>query len=289
MSLGEREPLAILDLMSGLGASPNALKALVRPLLTGPLTVVDYSAIEARVLAWLAGEQWVLDAFRDGQDLYVETARRFGPQFTRQHGKVAVLALGYGGAVGALRNMGAKGEDNELRPLVDLYRSANPKIKQFWYDAWDTFQSGGECGRLTVKAQRGVRTIVLPSGREIVYRGVHRATWADEDGTVRKGIAFRHPTGKTPKLWFGIIAENCTQAVARDLLAYSLPKLEAAGVPTVAHVHDEIVADGDHLEAMAATMTDLPAWAAGLPLSVGGWCDEHQRNCPGHVVERYTK
>lgn len=279
VSLGDREPLALLDLMVGLGASPHELKALVRPLLLGPLTVVDYSAIEARVLAWLAGEQWVLDAFREGQDLYVETARRFGPEFTRQHGKVAVLALGYGGSKGALRNMGAQGEDDELLTLVRLYRNANARIRQFWYDLWDAFERGGTTGRLTVRASRGIRRIELPSGREIVYRGVHRTTFVDEEtGETRKAIAFRHPTGKTPKLWHGTIAENVTQAVARDLLAYCLPELERRGVPTVAHVHDEIIVDGDRLEELSEVMTKLPAWADGLPL-----------DAEGHVVQRYTK
>lgn len=282
-SLGDREPLALVDLMNGLGATPNELKALVRPLLLGPLTVVDYSAIEARVLAWLAGEQWVLDAFRNGQDLYVETARRFGEGFTRQHGKVTVLALGYGGSVGALRNMGAQGTDDELLPLVRLWRNANPKIRQYWYDLWDAFRYGGEAGPVKVHRSKGIRNVVLPSGREIVYRGIHRGTqsyYNEETGETetREVTKFHHPTGKVPTLWHGTVAENVTQAVARDLLAYSLPELEKLAVPTVAHVHDEIVVEGDYLEIVCDVMTKNPPWADGLPLNVDG-----------KLRQRYTK
>jgi DNA polymerase len=175
-SLGELEPLALLDLMEGFGASSAALKALVRPMLLGPLTVVDYSQIEARVIAWLAGEDWVLKAFQGGRDIYVETAKRMRMDDPtgkgRQSGKSAVLGFGYGGGINAARNVGAKGSDEELEELVQLYRSANPKIRQFWYDLWDAFVHGGEVGPVTVRKSNGVRRVRLPSGREIIYRGV---------------------------------------------------------------------------------------------------------------------
>jgi DNA polymerase len=279
-SLGELEPLAILDLLCGFGADPQALKALVRPLLLGPITVVDYSAIEARVTAWLAGETWMLEAFAGGRDIYVETAKQMGVR-TRQEGKVSALALGFVGGVGALRKMGGDslGDDQHLQWLVDKWRAASPNIKSYWYELWDAFQKGGQAGRVSVDAStRGVRRILLPSGREIVYRNVRKIDGVDREGRPRKQVVFNHPNGKLAKLWPGITIENTVQAIARDLMAGVLPKLEQLGIPTVATVHDEIVADGDHLEVISREMVRHPDWADGLPLNV-----------EGHVVDRYTK
>lgn len=286
-SLGRREALALFDLMAGLGASPQELKALVRPLLLGPLTIVDYSQIEARVIAWLAGEQWVLDAFTQGRDIYVETAKRMNmPDPTgagRQSGKSAVLGFGFGGGPDAARNVGAKGTDEELETLVRQYRGANPKIQQFWYDLWEAFVHGGECGRISVERRSDTRRVRLPSGREIVYRGVvARRVMRVSQRTGREYPAWdvinRQPTGKIARLWSGTIAENVTQATARDLMARCLPVLEDRGIPVVAHIHDEIIADGDHLAEMEAVMLDSPDWADGLPVAA-----------EGKVVERYTK
>lgn len=286
-SLGELEPLALLDLMEGFGASSAALKALVRPMLLGPLTVVDYSQIEARVIAWLAGEQWVLDAFQQGRDIYVETAKRMHMDDPtgkgRQSGKSAVLGFGYGGGPNAARNVGAKGTDEELEELVQMYRTANPKIRQFWYDLWDAFVKGGEVGPITVRKSNGVRRVRLPSGREIVYRGVvAKRVEKVSEKTGRTYMAWdvfnRHPTGKIAYQWHGTIAENVTQAVARDLLAGCLPVCEERGIPVVAHIHDEIVAEGDCLEELTKIMLDAPDWADGLPI-----------DADGHVVARYTK
>jgi DNA polymerase len=285
-SLGELEPLALLDLMEGFGASSAALKALVRPMLLGPLTVVDYSQIEARVIAWLAGEDWVLKAFQGGRDIYVETAKRMGMDDPtgkgRQSGKSAVLGFGYGGGINAAKNVGAKGSDEELEELVQLYRSANPKIRQFWYDLWDAFVHGGSVGPISVRKSNGVRRVKLPSGREIIYRGVFAKQVEKETRTGRKYMGWdvisRHPTGKIAYQWHGTIAENVTQAVARDLLAGCLPVCEDRKIPVVAHIHDEIVAEGDHLEELSKIMLDAPSWADGLPV-----------DADGHVVARYTK
>lgn len=286
-SLGDRELLALLELASGFGASPEDLKALVRPLILGPLTVVDYSQIEARVLAWLAGEDWVLKAFQGGRDIYVETARRMGMEDPkgkgRQSGKSAVLGLGYGGGPNALTNVGFKGSDDEGEALVQRWRKANPKIQAFWYALWEVFVHGGECGPISVKRSNGVRRMRLPSGREIVYRGVvakQVQRVSERTGRAYKAwdVIFRHPTGKIVRLWSGLIAENATQATARDLLAGCLPVCEDAGIPVVAHVHDEIVAEGDHLEELTKIMLDAPGWADGLPI-----------DADGHVVARYTK
>lgn len=282
-SLKEREPLAILDLMCGLGASPDALKALIRPLLTGPLTVVDYSAIEARVTAWLAGEEWMLEEFRGDGKIYERTAERMGIPDPygegRQSGKVASLALGFAGGIGALKKMGGEslGDDDVLQGIVDRWRKASPNIKAFWYELWDAFRSpdGGTAGPITVHAEKGLRRVELPSGRHIVYRGVRRAR---DPETHKSYLCFKHPTGKTPRLWVGVIVENAVQGIARDLLAYSLPRIEAAGIPAVAHVHDEVVAEGHHLEQLTKIMTEVPPWAEGLPL-----------NASGDVKMRYAK
>lgn len=282
-SLKELEPLAIADLMLGLGASPDALKALIRPLLLGPLTVVDYSAIEARVTAWLAGEKWMLEEFRGDGKIYERTAERMGIDDPygagRQSGKVASLALGFAGGIGALKKMGGEklGDDDVLQEIVNAWRKASPQIVRFWHEFWSAFRSpdGGQVGRLTVHAEKGVRRVELPSGRHIVYRGLRR----QRDPETRKTyISFQHPTGKRPRLWVGVIVENAVQAIARDLLAYSLPQLEAAGIPVVAHVHDEVIAEGDHLARITEIMTKNPPWARGLPL-----------NAEGEVKMRYAK
>jgi DNA polymerase len=282
-SLGRLEPLAILDLLSGFGASPAALKALVRPLLLGPITVVDYSAIEARITAWLAGETWMLDEFRGDGKIYERTAERMGiadPYGAgRQSGKVASLALGFSGGVGALKKMGGEklGDDEYLQGIVNKWRRASPRIVRYWDVLWNAFLSadGGKAGRITVRASKGVRRVELPSGREIVYRNLRRM-WDHETG--KTGYAFTHPTGKGVRLWRGILIENVVQGAARDLLAYSLPKLEAAELPVVAHVHDESIVDGSHFDEVRAIMTELPGWANGLPL-----------DADGDVKERYAK
>jgi DNA polymerase len=285
-SLGPLVPLALLDLMSGFGASPEALKALVRPLLLGPLTVVDFSAIEARVTAWLAGEEWMLEEFRGDGKIYERTAERMGIPDPygkgRQSGKVASLALGFGGGIGALKRMGGEklGTDDELQEIVDKWRHASPHIKRFWYELWKAFLSpdGGEVGRLTVHASKGVRRIELPSGRHIVYRGVKRVPVLSDNPRRKWAYVFTHPTGKITKLWHGTITENVVQGVARDLLAHKLPEIAAAGIPVVAHVHDEVIAEGDHLEELTSILTRNPAWADGLPI-----------DADGDVKQRYAK
>lgn len=278
--LGNKLAPAMLDLMHGFGAHPETLKGLVRPLILGPLTMVDYGQIESRVTAWLAREQWALDAFRTGDDIYVATAKQMSSPtqtLTRQHGKVATLALGFGGGVGALRKMGgdALGDDMYLQSLVDLWRKRSARVVDYWNDLWGSFVYGGDSGRITVeKPDRRTRVMVLPSGRSIVYRDVRRIKAADGKWKWTK----RDPTGQLVFLWRGIIMENAVQAIARDLMAYCLPELLDLGVPVIGHVHDEILAEGDHLDLMTKVMTANPDWADGLPLAV-----------EGHVVDRYQK
>jgi DNA polymerase len=249
---------SILDLRLGLGADAKTLKALVRSMFVGPFTVADYAAIEARVLAWLAGEQWALEAFRAGRDIYTETANRMGG-LTRQQGKVAVLALGYNGGVGSLRVMGAQGDDDELQRLVYQWRNANRKITNLWREMDHAFRHGGPAGdRIRVNRLGSVRQIVLPSGRLLNYHGVHGG----------ERMAFHDPRWGRTETYGGRLIENVTQAVARDILADALVR-----VPNVvAHVHDEIVVEGlVPVEDVVSLMCDGPSWAAGLPLDAEGF------------------
>jgi DNA polymerase len=263
------EEAAILDLMMGNGADAQTLKGLVRPLFVGPFTVLDYSAIEARVLAWLAGEQWVLDAFIKGRDIYVETAERMGG-LTRAQGKVAVLALGYNGGINSLRVMGAEGTDEELQVLVWQWRNANPKIVQFWKKVESAFWSGGRAGRLVFEMRGKDRAMVLPGGRSLVYHNVKKS---------QKRLTFDDPKGYRTDTYGGRLVENATQAVARDILAEALVRLEDRGYEVALHIHDEIGVYGEHpVDEIAKIMCELPDWAEGLPI-----------DAEGQVCQRYQK
>lgn len=280
----------ILDLMLGHGCDDATLKALVRPMLTGPFTIVDFSAIEARVLAWLAGEEWVLDAFRAGRDIYVEVAKQMGG-LTRQQGKTAVLACGYGGSIGAMRRMGASGDDEEVKFQVDAWRLANPQIVRLWnaIDSAMRFPSGQMVGRCRWDRVGKSLRVTLPSGRALWYR---RVRWVAEDTDEHDEVvrtpsvasdrwarmAYADPRFGTSYAWWGTAVENFTQGVARDLLAEALVRLEAAGYRTVAHVHDEVVVEGTDLAGVSEVMTQVPGWARGLPIAA-----------EGEVASRYKK
>jgi DNA polymerase len=259
----EATEAAILDLKMGLGADATTLKALVRPTLVGPFTVVDYSAIEARVIAWLAGEEWALQAFRDGRDIYVETAERMGG-LTRAQGKVAVLALGYNGAIGSLRAMGAEGDDDELLVLVKQWRKANARIVKLWAKLEEAFRNGGQVGdHLRVVAAGKTRYLRLPSGRAITYHGC----------TFGNRIKFRDPKyGTLVDTYGGRLTENATQAVARDILGEALVRLEERGYPVVGHIHDEVLVEGEYpVDEIVKVMCELPDWAEGLPVDAEGF------------------
>ena len=243
------------------------LKALIRPMFVGPFTGVDFSAIEARVIAWLAHEQWVLQAFAAGRDIYVETANRFGEGFTRQQGKVAVLALGYGGGVGALRRMGAEGEDDELELIKRLWRSTNPAIVRFWRACELGFKQGGKAGRITFRRVGKDMHAILPSGRHLIYRDAR----VFHDPVEGERLTYMDPKGFRTDTWGGSIAENITQAVARDVLADAMVRMTERGYPIVLHVHDEIVLDGlFDVDSVAEQMCELEPWMAGLPLAAEG-------------------
>lgn len=263
---------AILDLELGLGGSAYTLKALVRAMFVGPLTVVDYSAIEARVIAWWAGEQWALDAFKAGRDIYVETAQRMGG-LTRSQGKVAVLALGYNGGIESLRHMGAKGDDPALQYLVTQWRRANPAIVNAWKSLDTAFRVGGPVGDfLEVEKDGHDRRIILPSGRHIAYHDVKFVMEMTPAGP-RPRASFTDPRrGIRISTYGGRLAENVTQAIARDIMGEALVRLDDEGYDVIGHVHDEIIVEGKHpVDLISAIMCEQPSWATGLPIDGAGF------------------
>ena len=299
---GEEETEALVaKAMSNKGydLTLDDLKPLIRACVTAPegkeLTVCDYSAIEARVIAWLAGEEWVLEAFREGRDIYVETASRMfhvpyeEAKALRSKGKVAVLALGYNGGVNALRVMGGEGSDEELQELVWAWRAANPNIARFWKDLESAFRLGyGKVGQF-LEVQSGAnnaRRIVLPSGRVVYYHGVHTRPMM-KFGKVFQVLHFKDPKNISGDAWLttygGKLSENVTQAVARDVLANALINLEENGAEVVAHVHDEVICQsGLSVDKVAELMgvsgsPFFPAWAEGLPLAAAGYTCKRYR------------
>nr|DAK44991.1 MAG TPA: DNA polymerase I [Caudoviricetes sp.] len=272
--------------------SISELKPLIRGALMAPsgqtLTVCDYSAIEARVLAWLAGEEWVLEAFRAGRDIYIETAARMfhvpydEAKPLRKKGKVAVLALGYGGGINALKAMGAEGTDAELEEIKQTYRAANPRIAKFWADMDRAMRNrSGRVGEyITVHPKaNGLVTIKLPSGRELLYHKLHFRTVSKFDKEV-EALHFLDPKSHRAVIptYGGRLTENVTQAVARDVLAHALVNLDKENVAVVAHVHDEVIAEGGVTvermkELMGAGVGNplAPPWADGLPLAAEGY------------------
>ena len=300
------EPLSVVgDCLRGMIAAPTGKK----------IVASDYSNIEGRVLAWLAGEIWKMDAFRayddgEGPDLYkVAYGRSYGldpkdvtkPQ--RQIGKVMELALGYQGGVGAFKTMGVDYNvdlpDDEVEVIRDQWRSAHPRIKQFWWDletaAMDAVMSPGG-----VYAVRDIRFKVagsfmwmrLPSGRFLAYAypdiRPKEMPWEDDNGdpVIKDSLSYMGVNSYTRKwersfAYGGQICENATQACARDTMADAMPRLEAAGYPVILTVHDEIVCEvpegfGSDVE-MSAIMTELPDWAKGLPVAAEGFEGERYR------------
>ena len=262
--------------------------------------VADFSAIEARVIAWIAGEQWRQEVFAQGGDIYCASASQMfhvpvvkhGVNgHLRQKGKIAELALGYGGSVGALKAMGALNyglTEEELKPLVDAWRQSNPRIVKFW---WDVDRAATTCVRDRVTAethgirflyQSGMMFIVLPSGRRLVYvkpkMGVNR--YGSESVTY-EGVGEQ-------KKWLRLesygpkFVENIVQATARDILVEAMRRLEAAGYQIVMHVHDEAVIEAPvdtSLDDICAIMGQPPAWAEGLLLRADGYvCDFYQKD-----------
>ena len=281
------------------GNVPDTLSQLIRtafiPAEGHRFVVADFSAIEARVIAWLAGEQWRMQAFANGEDIYCASASRiYGVPVVkhgenghlRQKGKIAELACGYGGSVGAMKAMGgANLTDEELKQIVDDWRKASPNIPRLWYRlenaAMDAIRTGvpvmanGLVFRYEGTAE-GLRflTIQLPSGRKLFYCNPFF-------GLNRFGKDSIHYWGANTGNWReletygGKLTENIVQAIARDCLAYALKNIEDAGYRIVMHIHDEVIldvpaADAD-LDRVCRIMCQTPPWAAGLLLNAAGF------------------
>lgn len=296
------------------GSVPDTLSQLIRTAFVAPeghvLIDADFSAIEARVISWLAGEQWRLEVFRTHGKIYEASASQmFGvplelikkgrPEYAlRQKGKVAELALGYQGGPGALKAMGALDmglTEEELPDIVSRWREANRRIRDLWYSmeaaALQVITDGGSTGinGLVLAREYDLEhgldclSILLPSGRKLYYNAP--AVGQNEWG--RATIAY---TGmdQTSKKWKrietygGKLVENCVQAIARDCLAASIDRLEAAGLRVVFHVHDEVVIDaqpwdteGAMLGQVCEIMGEPIPWAPDLPLKAAGWVGKY--------------
>lgn len=289
------------------GSIPDTLSQLIRtafiPSHGNVFLDADFSAIEARVIAWLAGEQWRLDVFNSHGKIYEASASQmFGvpiekivkgnPEYAlRQKGKVAELALGYQGASGALINMGALDmglTEEELPDIVKRWRSSNKRIVDLWYsienaaiEVMRTGQPTGVKGLIIaregdIKTQQDFLTITLPSGRKLFYVKPFLAQneWGSD-------ALFYHGINQTTKKWEtvptygGKLTENCVQAIARDCLAENIRRLEAAGYHVVFHVHDEVVLDVPEKDADLNKVTEIMGqpipWAPGLPLKADGF------------------
>jgi DNA polymerase len=279
---------AILDLRLGLGAETYTLKALVRAMFVGPMTVVDYASIEARVVAWIANEGWALEAFRDGRDIYVETAARMSTpsnKLSRSQGKVAVLALGYNGGVNSMRAMGAEGDNRALQRMVNTWRKANPRIVKLWATMEDAIDNGGKVGPHIKVTRRGSSMKMhLPSGRAISYHDVKWERYRVKDDKTdrmipKEGYRYSDPKrgGARIGTYGGRLVENATQAIARDVLAEALVRLDDAGYPVIGHVHDELLVESLELEEITRLMTQVPRWARGLPLDGEGFVADRYR------------
>ena len=273
---------------------PDTLSQLIRtafvPKEGYKFIVSDFSAIEARVLSFLAGETWRMEVFETGGDIYCASAsqmfhvpvEKHGQNaHLRQKGKIAELALGYGGSVGALKAMGALEmglQEKELQPLVASWREANPKIVRFW---WDVDRAAKEAIRLRTEAEtHGIRFIYqsamlfieLPSGRRLSY--VKPRIGENQFG----GEAITYEGTGSTKKWERIesygpkIVENITQAISRDILAYAMNTLSHCFI--VAHVHDELIIECPvdvSLKALCDQMGRTPPWIEGLTLRADGY------------------
>ncbi len=279
------------------GNTPDILSQLIRTMLIpkpGCIFIVcDFSAIEARVLAWLAGEQWRIDAFNRGDDIYCASASQmFGVPVVkhgingelRQKGKVAELACGYGGAAGALISMGALDmglTEEELPGLIDDWRNSNPHIVQFWWDvekaAMETIKDHQDrmVGRIGFQFSANTLWLVLPSGRRLAY--INPQLEPNRFG--RMAITFEGTNAANKwvrgETYSGRMVENCTQATARDLLAEAMWRMERQGLNIVAHVHDEVILEVPEgtvaVDDVSRIMNQNPEWAEGLPLSSSGY------------------
>lgn len=302
-----------LDALSMVYGSPNdTLSQLIRTaFVAAPGNVLidaDFSAIEARVISWLADEEWRLEVFRTHGKIYeasasqmfgvpLERIKKGNPEYSlRQRGKVAELALGYQGGVPAMRQMDtgkllADLPDEEIQDIVDKWRNTNPKIRNLWYSFNDAairvIQNGGSvrvrCCTISRECdcirETSCLTIALPSGRKLYYidPAVGENRWG---GPSISYMGMDQTTKKWRRIetYGGKLVENVVQAIARDCLAQAIDRLEAAGLPVVFHIHDEVVIDtpafgsNDAMLGKVVEIMSLPIpWAQGLPLGADGW------------------
>lgn len=295
------------------GGIPETLSQLIRTaLITAPgqlLVDADFSSIEARVVAWLAGEEWALDVFRTHGKIYEATAaqlygipidkiKKGNPEYEyRQYGKAATLALGYQGGIKALIKVGHLPDDTSeeiLQDIVNRWRNANRRIRDFWY-AMDNaatlvVSQGGSIavGKVILaheydhSSDANVMSILLPSGRKLYY--VNPQIGINEWGKPAvsyMGVEQGKKTWGRIDTYGGKLTENITQAIARDCLSLGIERLEAAGFPVVFHVHDEVVIELPLDRVDLKTVTQILAapmpWAPDLPLSADGWTGEFYR------------
>lgn len=302
----------VFGLQYAFGNVPDTLSQLIRtafiPAEGHTFVVADFSAIEARVISWLAGESWRLQVFRTHGKIYeasasqmfgvpMERIKKGNPEYSlRAKGKVAELALGYNGGPGALINMGALKmglSEDELPEIVDRWRAANPNIKRLWYELGDAAMQTVKTGRQTgthglLFAYEGdysgnlrFLSVLLPSGRKLYYANPFI-------GLNRFGNpSIHYYGGKTGGKWVeletygGKLTENIVQAIARDCLAETLRRVEAAGYQTVMHIHDEVVLDVPDdradLDAVVDLMRQPIPWAPDLPLNAAGFTGKYYK------------
>lgn len=294
------------------GSVNDTLSQLIRTAFVAPeghvLIDADFSAIEARVISWLADQEWRLEVFRTHGKIYeasasqmfgvpLELIKKGNPEYAlRQRGKVAELALGYQGGVGAMRNMDSGGlladlPDEEVQDIVNRWRDANSKIRDLWY-AFDSaaVQVINYGGSVKVRCCTVAReydcvqgttclTIQLPSGRKLYYvdPAIGENRWGNPSISYM-GMDQTTKKWKRIETYGGKLVENCVQAIARDCLAQAIDHLEEAGYPVVFHVHDEVVIDiapyaddETMLKSVVEIMAQPIPWAQGLPLGAEGW------------------
>lgn len=281
---------------------PDTLSQLIRtafvPKDGNKFIVADFSAIEARVLSWLAGEEWRTEVFASGGDIYCASAsqmfkvpvEKHGVNgHLRQKGKIAELALGYGGSVGALKAMGALEmglEEEELKPLVNAWRASNPNIVKFWWDIDSVVKKcikenkSQKTNNIEFHCMSGMLFIVLPSGRQLAYVkprigenifGGESVTYEGVGGTKK----WERIESYGPKF-----VENIVQAISRDILIYAMKTLRNCSI--VAHVHDEVIIEADpriSIDSVCDQMGRVPPWAKGLLLNADGYdCDFYKKD-----------
>lgn len=278
-------------------STPDALSQLIRtafvPRSGHTFFVADFSAIEARVIAWLAGEDWRQRVFADGKDIYCASASQmFGVPVEkhginahlRQKGKIAELALGYGGSVGALKAMGALEmglQEEELKPLVDAWRTATPMIVKLWWAVDDAvmtvirMKSSTETHGIRFTCQSGMLFITLPSVRQLSY--VKPRIGENQFGSPAATCMGTNAARQWDRLesYGPKFVENIVQAISRDILCYAMQTLRCCSI--VAHVHDELIIEADpcmSVEAVCEQMGRTPPWAPGLHLRADGYATD---------------